>query len=205
MKKIVIPLIIMFFGAFQVIVQNNPVRNLSWEHRYVFPNNFYRLEWNKPSPSQDTLIGYKIYRDNELYRFQTDSILNHEEGNQGNDDGCFICYNNTSSFWMHVTAIYNHDSIESPYTDSAFCGGPMLDINKISINKINIYPNPTKGKVYFDIDKKINKIYLIDVNGKSIERYPKNNELDISTLKKGVYFVKIFIKNKTYTSRLIVE
>ena len=195
-----------FLFTFNFFAQINPVPKLDWNQWYQCPYNFYRLEWRSPVPGQDTLIGYNVYRDNQLYRFQTDTILNFENPtvNGNNDDGSFINYNN-GHFWMHVTAVYNHDKIESGYIDSAECQGIALNTNDLQKSILEIYPNPASKNLKINIKDKLVKVQLIDAKANIIEKIPVNNEIDISSLSKGIYFIKIFTQKQTYFNKVIIE
>ena len=69
-----------------------------------------------------------------------------------------------------------------------------------------MYPNPTNGnEVYFNITENVSvKVY--NVLGKLInnkELNQKNNLLDVSSLSKGMYFVKVNSKNRSILKKLI--
>jgi endonuclease I/chitodextrinase len=69
-----------------------------------------------------------------------------------------------------------------------------------------MYPNPTNGnEVYFNITENVHvKIY--NVLGKLIDKREleqKNNSIDISSLSKGMYFVKVNSKNTSILKKLI--
>ncbi|MCK4568894.1 MAG: T9SS type A sorting domain-containing protein [Bacteroidales bacterium] len=89
----------------------------------------------------DTLVGYNVYRETELYRFQTETSLYHTPAasNCGED---FVCYNGGESFWMHVTAVYNSTLQESDYIDSAYCYGYAVGIIENINQEYKAYPNP---------------------------------------------------------------
>ena len=195
-----------FIFTFNLFGQINPVQHLDWNQWYISPYNYYRLKWERPETGQDTLIGYKIYRENELYRFQTDTIINYENpvGYGNNDDGNFISYP-TGRFWMHVTAVYNSDSVESGYIDSAQCLGVALNVNNLQKSILKIYPNPASKNLIINTEDKVIKVHLIDTKGNFIEKIPVNNKIDISSLNKGVYFIKIFTQKQTYFNKVIVE
>ena len=181
--------------------QYNPVNNLEWEHWYVMPNNYFELSWSPPLPSQDTLIGYNIYRETELYIFQTGESLFHTEyGSNCPED--FVVYNN-GSFWIHVTAVYNSTQAESDYVDSAYCYGFAIGINNIETRKINIFPNPTKGII--KIDENNIKVVLITNQSGEIILESKSNIIDLSDKPKGVYFIKIVTDNNAFVDKIIVE
>jgi hypothetical protein len=87
------------------------------------------------------------------------------------------------------------------YTIKAFGLGGMSDASaqvcvevftanqpSFGVEQINIYPNPADD--FINIDKPFQKIEIIDINGKIVV-LSSNQNIDISTLKKGIYFAKI--------------
>jgi endonuclease I/chitodextrinase len=69
-----------------------------------------------------------------------------------------------------------------------------------------MYPNPTNGnEVYFNITENVHvKVY--NVLGKLIDNKelgPKKNSIDVSSLSKGMYFVKVNFKNTSILKKLI--
>ena len=113
MKTITLTFAISMAFTFQSIGQINPVQNLNWEHWYESPNNFFVLSWDEPEQPHDEIIGYNIYRENDLFLFITDetSIYNIEDPVNGIVSNCggeeFLFYNNGEGFFAHVTAVYN--------------------------------------------------------------------------------------------------
>lgn len=67
--------------------------------------------------------------------------------------------------------------------------GSTLSLNDITDENIILYPNPTNDKIYFE---GIENYYLEIYNnlGQKILDYEKVNSIDISSLSKGVYFIK---------------
>jgi len=88
-------------------------------------------------------------------------------------------------------------------------------VNELSLNNnINIYPNPSNG--IFNISIEINKISngSIDIfNSIGSKVYMKDlqnntdlmHTVDLSTMPKGMYFVKIIVNEKSFTKELIYE
>ena len=73
---------------------------------------------------------------------------------------------------------------------------------------LNIYPNPANSNFITikSIFQGIKIVDIFDVNGrKLLSTSIYKDELDISYLKPGFYFVKVKINNKTITSKLIIE
>ena len=66
------------------------------------------------------------------------------------------------------------------------------------------YPNPAKDIIYFKNIANISKINIYDASGKLVKsETPKNNSLDISSLKIGNYFLEIKTDKKTIKSQII--
>ena len=204
MKKLILTIIIISAFFQSSLGQLNPINNLYWNHWYVCPNNYYVLSWDLPDPSEDTLIGYNIYRETDLYEFQTETSLYHTESG-GNCSDDFVWYNGGQDFWIHVTAIYNSTQQESIYTDSAYCFGFAIGVEERIQSKLKLFPNPTSGKLIIDSELDVKRITIISQSGKIINEYKKCLELDLSSLPKGVYFIKVYTEKAFITKCLILE
>ena len=69
----------------------------------------------------------------------------------------------------------------------------------IKAEQITIFPNPTNGLVSIELEEKNYEQYsytLFDAVGKRLDNRPLTNQLNISDLQNGIYFIKI-INNKT--------
>ncbi|WP_431158127.1 T9SS type A sorting domain-containing protein [Winogradskyella poriferorum] len=76
--------------------------------------------------------------------------------------------------------------------------------NDLSID-ISIYPNPTTGIINLNGElKDLSSVQIISVMGQMVyERNGDFNTLDLSFLKSGVYFLRIWVKEKQKTLRFI--
>lgn len=177
--------------------QFHPIKNLSWSQWYNYPNNFYTLKWSPPDTSfNDTLIGYNIYRNNELYRFWPDTIAQHiipQDTSFGGDE--FLYLNEGAEFFIHVTAVYNFNHIESIYNDSALCHGAALKIVDIKEELIRIYPNPFSTVVFINSSIRIKSVEIYNAQGVVIKRIECSPIFDLkietSDLIKGTYFIRV--------------
>ena len=77
-------------------------------------------------------------------------------------------------------------------------------------NGVNIYPNPTKG--FFTITTNNHHSYSIsiyDVVGKLVYQHQKETDneiqIDLSAVRKGIYFVSIISENERIVKRLIIN
>lgn len=183
--------------------QLNPVNNLEWDHWYVMPHNYFTQSWDAPDPSDDTLVGYNIYRETELYRFQEENSLYHIEAAQNCGED-FVAFND-GGFYIHVTAVYNSSCQESGYIDSAYCVGYLVGIDEQAKKNIKIYPNPSKGTVKIESGSEINKIEVVNQAGKIVQISKQNNILYLNDLPKGKNILQVTTEKETITRKIILK
>jgi hypothetical protein len=101
-----------------------------------------------------------------------------------------------------------------PYSMSVL-EGIILDINyeepvvglKESNSETVIYPNPGNGIILFTSGKlsETERIEIYNINGKLIcIDFTNSNTIDISSEKSGIYFIKLFYKEKIVTEKYIL-
>lgn len=77
-----------------------------------------------------------------------------------------------------------------------------LGVDDIDLKEFNIYPNPTKDKLYFNTSQIINRIRIYNAIGQLLGDYLLNEtdgEIDLGKLENGVYFIKINDQLKSYS------
>lgn len=106
-------LLLLFYSGFMK-AQYNPIQNLSWSHGYDYPHNCFSLSWTAPELSNDSLIGYNIYRNDSLYLFTSETafVCNPCIGMPETDFCNFIWFNIDEGFTICVKAVYE-GNIES--------------------------------------------------------------------------------------------
>ena len=133
--------------------------------------------------------------------------------------------------FAHITARKNNNLIVSEniellktYTDEIInfyncdvpgmygsCGSPIISNDAIKpINKqtINIFPNPSNNVLYIKSNQTIESIFLYDITGKNIiNKQTKSNfsQLNISSLKNGVYVLHLVDKNQNITMKQVIK
>lgn len=73
-------------------------------------------------------------------------------------------------------------------------------------DKFKMYPNPVESMLHISnyTQEQIDSIQILDATGKVIIRKNDNTEsINIQSLPGGIYFLKIFTLNSTYTSKII--
>lgn len=202
MRKLLLSFVSLFFIC-QSFAQLNQIDSLDWDHWYVYPTNLFSLQWSQPAASADTLIGYNIYRNDSLYRFQTETYLtNYYYPTNCLED--FVWFNGGSDFYIHVTAVYNNDSLESAYTDSAYCAGYAVGLNPVKEEVLSIYPNPVKDELIINVPD-VHKVQIYNSAGQLIKEHKNSNTLNMSEYLAGLYFVRIYSRNGVITEPLLKE
>ncbi|HIP36735.1 MAG TPA: T9SS type A sorting domain-containing protein [Crocinitomix sp.] len=78
-------------------------------------------------------------------------------------------------------------------------------VSNIAINNLNIYPNPVENSIQFGANLNNIKSYVIfNLLGQEIDKGNiENNKIQVETLKKGIYLIKIDAGKKQFTGRFI--
>ncbi|PCI98018.1 MAG: hypothetical protein COB15_06710 [Flavobacteriales bacterium] len=72
-------------------------------------------------------------------------------------------------------------------------------------NNLTIYPNPANNFIEIKTDLKYNRISIIDVTGKTVQRINSEAKIDVSNLKSGIYFIKIINKEGSITNKFVKQ
>jgi len=84
----------------------------------------------------------------------------------------------------------------------------LLAVKQNAIAGLEVYPNPvTNGTLFINTQANAEKnIVIFDVLGKQVfNTTTANNAINVSSLNKGVYILKITEAGKTATSKLVVR
>ncbi len=106
---------------------------------------------------------------------------------------------------------YGHYKVRVISTNYPMVGENITDINiqaSFSVSKntfdCKIYPNPTKSSIYISTENPINKIRILDNNGKVlVEKATSTNLIDMTAFKSGLYFIEITSENKKSVQRVV--
>lgn len=89
--------------------------------------------------------------------------------------------------------------------DVQVLGSGTLSTSEISSKtKTSISPNPTKGEVNIKTDKKIKSSTILDMSGKSVMN-TNSEKLNISSLPKGIYLIKVEFADGTSTTEKVIK
>jgi parallel beta-helix repeat protein len=73
-----------------------------------------------------------------------------------------------------------------------------------SEQKFKLYPNPTKGKVFFESNSSFERILIVNMLGQTTELNYKNNSLEVTDFAKGLYQLLFCVKNKVLQFETII-
>jgi surface protein len=116
-----------------------------------------------------------------------------------NQDISSWCVTNIASEPTYFS--YNSPLIESNKPVWGTC--PSLGIDDLNQLDISIYPNPTSDTVNIDSSSSQLKIVVFDILGKQVLNKPNTNSVDVSSLSKGAYFIKVSDGINTSTKKFI--
>jgi CubicO group peptidase (beta-lactamase class C family) len=96
------------------------------------------------------------------------------------------------------------DSIWSKLTAALCLGTGIVDVNLS--NSISIYPNPANELLYIRSNENIRYCGSVSsYDGKDILNFEESTSIDISSFSKGVYFLRIQMKNGSRVIRFIKQ
>ena len=148
--------------------------------------NIYKLE--TPIIVSDTIyIGYKQFENNLL-----------SVGLDKNNNTADEIYYYINNQWEQNNLIQGSLMIRPVFGDVE---NYLTNLNEDDNENISIYPNPSSGIFY--INKTVNHIQIIDINGKIINNLKNSKEFNITNQKNGLYLVHIVNKEKVIIKKII--
>ncbi len=83
-----------------------------------------------------------------------------------------------------------------------------LSVNDFELNDVVLFPNPVNNQLYIKSNLNIDTIKIFDINGRLIQNKTMNdsnvqNEVSVSALKSGVYFIEVYSNGQKEVLRFI--
>lgn len=81
----------------------------------------------------------------------------------------------------------------------------VVGIGELADFDISVFPNPANSKFFVESDRFINKIMLFDAGGQMVRSIDLNGleaEIDISTLRSGIYFMQFHLPDHIVNKRV---
>lgn len=175
-----------------------------------FTNNQCNISW---SPSNETVLGYAIFKrlENEnTYQLLSSNIISDTTfiDNSASDSGVYRYMVRAVKLQITPSGSYYNLSLgkyDTAYNDKAFVA--IHDVEKK--HPLQLYPNPAQDQLTFDNEQQIiSEIRIYDVVGKEVKHIIANNTkitINISELKRGVYFTEIKTESETVTKKFMKE
>lgn len=114
-----------------------------------------------------------------------------------NGDGCEDTDDNSEDF---TTGVPSPRNSQTPVNICA------TSLTKNDIEGLNVFPNPVDDILFITSKNNLEKnIKLFDMTGKKVIDSKMNSEINISSLKAGIYVAKITEMGKTATRKIIVK
>ncbi len=117
-------------------------------------------------------------------------------------------YDDNGNRTSRVLSASKSRKVEFPLTESQF--KEELSEEHESPVSLNIYPNPTAGILRIDIETgttyNVSEYHIYDLNGNKMltgNIYPGSSELDVSSLKNGLYVLRIILGDMVYDWKII--
>ena len=206
-----------------------------WEQfTYTIPQGTHTLEWKYKKDVSDSFGSDCVYVDNIVLpaanvMTSLDAVKNLkaevEEDNISltwNDadvdeyiikrDGEQIATVEDASFAETLEdGVYTYNVVarkDNHYSLPAFITvelGAVVSINEVDYNSIEVYPNPTSGILYVNIEKTFDAI-IYNYQGQIVDKINDNvSQIDMSGFEHGIYFVEIRTDADVFVKKVLVK
>jgi len=141
-----------------------------------------------------------------------DSILLFKNDGQGNFNSQQVISTNVPSSFNVYADDYNGDGKADILACSNskdkiiwFENNISLSIEENTSKLFNLYPNPTTGLLNIESVSPISEITIYNNLGQSLYNFNNRNQINISSLSKGMYFVKIKDENNQVETKKVIK
>ena len=217
MKKITLTLWL-FLIKLALIAQLNPVNDFDYSQFYDFGNtncpsyNCFLINWSPPDNSMDTLIGYKLFKDNQAWIFTAATSI----GCDGYSPCTYPDFYNETPFYLKVRAVYNSDSCLSPAVDSAYINYVIIGIPEYQADEVYLISNPVKAGEFISLSlgkylHLCENINVISTTGQLILKHKQNNTsgaiqyIPSAGLHSGVYLIEVTLKSEKKYVKVVIQ
>lgn len=94
------------------------------------------------------------------------------------------------------------NAAKSGYITTGGGSNPGSGIDDVNAMNVNLYPNPTTGNLYIDVEG-LEKVEVIDMVGRVVMTQENGNTVNLSNLANGVYSVRISANGNTAVKRVV--
>ena len=210
--------VLLLIGGWSLFGQINPVNDLYYQQSYWYGNyncpsfNCFVISWSAPNSSNDTLLGYKIYRNSTYWVFTSNTTV----ACSGEQPCEYSDFYDPLPFWITVRAVYNSDSLLSIVNDSVHVNDLMINIDEIKKNEISVLRNPVSAGENIsllipDHEGDHCKIQVYSLNGRLVKELQIERVADciinFSTNKmaRGIYVINIQLNGEIINKKLMIK
>lgn len=117
-------------------------------------------------------------------------------------DGALDCFFNSN-----INGTYTQDYFSGIASGMGSYDFATLGVQEPQLSNVqfSIYPNPASNVINIKTDLEFTKVELYDILGKRVLETGATNQLNISSFKSGVYFVKLHSTKGTLTKKVVIE
>jgi len=123
-----------------------------------------------------------------------------------NDDYEFVDWTNEADEVVSENAEFSYTTTDENVTLTAEFNSEATTIHPTLKDNVEIYPNPTKGKLFVKVEKAEGTISIHSLTGNLITEKAINEEevtIDLSGLANGIYLIEIQVGEERITKKLI--
>ena len=127
-----------------------------------------------------------------------------------NDKQIAVVEETTYTDKVGATGSYTYSVMAKKYDGMSEPVSVTVDVTEVGLNEINakdvnVYPNPTSGVVYVDLNESFDAV-IYNYQGQVVNRlYDNNNQIDMSELSSGMYFVEIRTNDNAVVKKVLVK
>lgn len=139
----------------------------------------------------------------------TPNTFSYVNGTNENSENPQVIFNSTSSYSV-ILHVYNNAGYNIRSRPAYIKPHSVAGIGENENSALTIYPNPSNGLFWLTAQsgKLIDKVTLMDLNGKIVAEYNVNAtaiEINQKGLSQGVYLLNILSEGKKFTEKLIIK
>ncbi|MDR3218091.1 MAG: T9SS type A sorting domain-containing protein [Dysgonamonadaceae bacterium] len=101
--------------------------------------------------------------------------------------------------------IYGTDVFFCKIDMSSYLNGLGIQNYQSHTNRVLVFPNPVSEILYIQTESEILNLKIFSIDGKNVFSSAKTNKVDVSKLKKGLYFINIRTDKGTEAVKIIVK
>ena len=81
----------------------------------------------------------------------------------------------------------------------------LLGTEEVTLDSLQVFPNPTNDYIYIRALEKVDKVEVYDLLGKLVLLNKQTERVNLSSLSKGLYLVKIYSGEASQVKKIHVK